>query len=495
MLQFKVVCYKKDIGIFTCYGAKVTHTQPTPPNNNYVQHPHQPLPPIYKDTTYTTTLYTNPELTQSLVICQDKNRDICTLILNNFIKLALSGKNVIDIDKINCKTEIKMFENIYDQFGKDPCHPWFNEDCDPFHNPWDRFWQDPHKKPNVDVFDRRDPHPFDPKHPHCPPPPPDLEVIDPRLRPLPDGDIYHCHPPKNPYDRFFDIERSITKVIPGTLERILHEITPNEPKPDHTNKIVYYYGNGGAAMGGSVMTNINELSEYALYELLKKNGGPTKPNASDKINVQRMIADTILISEEYAINKTTNNDYAFFMIPDSYVSLIEDFTFYTKASSNAEWVEVTNTNNIERKFTIQSNGIRYYIIAMRFNSDISAIKFAKSASSSGGSTTWAGIITLKVITTDPTVRLAYVSPDGTNTNITLDSNNESTISNLVSLTEIASGKYYELVKLDESTSTATTLKYFAVTEGTDGATKLYVKDNSTDEGVLQSSSTLTITID
>ena len=95
MLKFQVVCFKEDIGIFTAYSARIQSNSPTPLGPPVPPPPrplYPPYPPIPRDpnccdkVNYDVVVYTNPELTQSIVIYSDKNINICRLVLNNFIK-------------------------------------------------------------------------------------------------------------------------------------------------------------------------------------------------------------------------------------------------------------------------------------------------------------------------------------------------------------------------------------------------------------------------
>jgi len=538
MLQFKVVCIKNDVGIFTCYGAKVCHSCPTPVDPGHphphpgpygpapYHHPGPPMPgPSFKDKVrYDVVFYTNPELTQSLVIYSDKNINVCRLVLNNFIKMALSGMNIIDVDRINDRTPIELIERKHGHFCDD--------DCDPFYNPWDQHWRDHHKNPFVDVFDYTGDKPCGipgPDMPHDECRPNCVYEDDLACHPMADGDEmcfhppgwrpphHHPCPPFAPWDphhgpfgpRTPAVERAITRVIPNTLERILHEVTPPERQPEHRHDIVYYYGNAGIAFGGSVVNNLSEISKFALGDMLRKNGYPTFSTSNDRIDIRRMISRTILETDVFTVNKTTDNDWAFFMIPDKHINLINNFNFYYQEDSvDNEWVEVTDESKVQRQFTIQNNGIRYYIVAMKMTG-FYAVKFAKSgltsdqikngtnvtppenqqSSYTGGNTDWTGSVVFRVTgnTLPANVNFSYMG-EGDETATDIYFNNSLT----VNLTGLEDGKEYVISKTVDGVTTP--MVYFIVYQQMDGKTSLLSKDSADSEYVARPNNFIVVTV-
>lgn len=517
MLQFKVVCIKNDVGIFTCYGAKVCHRCTTPVDPAHIHCPHEnpygpihpgpPMPsPGFKDKVlYDVVFYTNPELTQSIIVYSDKNINVCRLVLNNFIKMTLNGMNIIDVDKINDRKPIELIEHKH-------CH-FDDDDCDPFSNPWDKHWKDHHHhNPCLDVFDYTDEHPCGipgPKPPHKDIRPDCVYECDDAHRPVPDGEeMRFCPSHHHHHPNVYEIERSITKVIPNTLERILYEVTPPERRPEHCHDFVYYYGNAGIAFGGSVTSNLKEISRTALGDMIRKNGYPTFPTSHDRIDIRRMVTRTILETNVYNINKTTDNDWAFFMIPDKYINLINNFNFYYQENSGTdEWKEVTDEARVQRQFTIQNNGIRYYIVAMKFTGFF-AIKFAKSGLTSdqiidnnvvvppidnppsyeGGNTDWTGSIIFKVNgnTLPENVSFSYKGK-GDESGTTIYFNNSLT----VTLSGLEDGKEYIISKTVGGETTP--LVYFIIYQQMDGKTSLLSKDSSESEYVARPTNVIVVT--
>lgn len=514
MLQFKVVCFKHDVGIFTCFGAKVKSNSPTPVDPHFHPNghpgpcgphgPHMVCEPSFRDKVmYDVVLYTNPELTQSLIIYSDKNINVCRLVLNNFITMILNGQNIIDINKINDKTPIKLIECHHDEFGEHHHHHDHHHFPEyPCDNPWDKDWHDPRKNPYVDVFDMTHEHhhcpeDFDHHHHHH-----HEEPIDCHRMPLPDGDEMHFdHHHHHPHDCFghhdhhhdpiYNIERAVTKVIPNHLERILHEVTPPERRPENQKKIVFYYGNGGIAMGGSAVNDISEMCEHALKDMLRKNGRSTFCTSADKIDIERVIKKTVLETDEFRVNKVTDKDWAFFMIPDRFMGLIKNFNFYYQEDmTDNTWVEVTeDMDKITREFTIQDNGVRYYVVAMRMTGNY-AVKFAKSGQTTtvtdpenqtpdsngdsgyeGDNTEWTGTIRLNISGDVSTKTFAYIDSSEVSTNITLDTMGNATISGL------PEGEVFELVSVDGDSSTS--YCFFKVYQKADGSTSLQ-KSNEKD---------------
>ena len=406
MLKFQVVCFKEDIGIFTAYSARIKSNSPTPLGPPVPPPPrplYPPYPPIPRDpnccdkVNYDVVVYTNPELTQSIVIYSDKNINICRLVLNNFIKMCLNGHNIIDLNRINDKCPIILCENYNDNFNS----------CPPYFNPWDKNFYDPRKKPYHDCFDTRDHH-CDCKHDKHPEgivdfdcskiPPRDGEVVScdckhDNFKPLP-PDYECCRPGPHPRPPFPPTPKPLPPCPPGPPVPPPYPPCPPPcppgppvpppyppcPPPCPPRKIEFFYGNGGFAMGESVKDSIVEIRENALRTMLEKNHKSTYSNMNprDTIEVKRGIRDTILPDDSFEINMDIAGEWCFFMIPDKFYKLIKKFNwYYQDETTGNKWIEAPLSAS-EQTFTIQDNGIRYYINAIRLNGDY-RVRFTKSA--------------------------------------------------------------------------------------------------------------------
>lgn len=384
MLQFKTVVFKPGNGIFTCYGAAIRKNVPVDNRS------------MHEKKMFDVRLYINPELTDSISAYSDVNIKHCEVFLDNFIKKCLKGKDVINLDCISDRKVIDF------DLHRDDC---FIPPCDcrpcppppPFHDPMkpcfaeDNFMQpcdengrsipcdktippmrhdeckDPMMKHvfNYDFYhDRPEPPHCPPGDPCCPPPPPP-------------HDYPGCHPhhgPKdivvaNPYD-------SICHVIPTQLHTIIDRLTPEEDKPENKCKIVSYFGNGGCAMGGSVTTNIEEISERALEDLKRLNGRSTYDDSEDIIDVKPIVKRTILSTDKFIVNMNIPNDWCFFMIPAKHYKSIANFNWYLYNDTTNTWDEDKEMRS-QTTFTIQSNGVRYWVNAISLDG-VYSLKFAKS---------------------------------------------------------------------------------------------------------------------
>ena len=402
---FTVTCYRFDVGIFTVYGARIKQnkmTYPYPPkavNNNPVPQNPRFIDRIY----YDVVLFTNPDLDQSISAYRSNDKHLAEIYLDNFITLCSRGYRYIDLAKITdkpmkcpCPPPPPMpgpFAPYFD--GKQKYEPCFNKhdifepkipDCeiDP------RYLNNPRKNPYYDCFEEitRKPeyakqpydyydkncfiprennfnckpkydgeiidinknccHPFPPKPfppvPPCPPPQP-----EPPIPPYP----YYppCPPPPKPYP------------------------CPCPPK----EKIVIYYGNGGFAMGESVVDNIKELAPNALRTMICKNFHPTffNMNPPDKIVVKKAIYEFIPPTETFKTNMDIAGEWSFFMIPDKFYKLVEDYNWYYKEDTiDGKWFELDKTIP-QTTFSFQDNGIRYWVNAVRLNGRYD-MRFAKT---------------------------------------------------------------------------------------------------------------------
>lgn len=397
MRQFQVVCYKHDVGMFTGYGIKINTRNTTDAR----LHPHhepcghwsvQCEPGFTNKILYEVTVFTNPELSQSIVIYADKNLEVAKLVLNNFMTMVLRGADFINISKINDKTPMTL-DIKCDEFGC-PEHykHWY-------WNPWDMKY--PKKNPYMDIYDYSSSKPESGEF--LPKPPVNGNFDGDEIRFAPDGSIinnppmppiddwsrasctpekpefppHHPHPPFPPKPPF---EREIEHL----LRKILWEVTPDEKKPEHRKKIVCYFGDGGIAMGGSVRNYAKlELSPNALREMLAKNGKSTFSTSTDKIDVKSTARQTIVDTDEFKVMNATDDDthWGFFMIPDRFAKLVQNFNWYYQD----ELVDNTWTENIagegfqvENFFTYQTNGIRYYCSAIKIDGKYN-VKFALSS--------------------------------------------------------------------------------------------------------------------
>lgn len=411
---FNVVCYRKDFGIFTIYGAKIkqcknTYAQQIKAVNN--------LPAIndlrfIDKIFYEVILYTNIDQTQSFTCYRNKDLCIAQNYLDNLIFLITKGYRYIDLDKIpekpfkpNCIPNPPKSDNCKDFYK--PFKPHFNKhdkcddhipDCeiDP------RYINDPRKNPYYDTFENltRENRYFNE--------PNELnkfcnydDNIDMDYTKLPkyDGEImkFECkkenYPDKCPYPDIPSfpnpIKHNCNKPIP--LPPI--NPCPNHPRPvppcppyfppipppPFKEKIFIYYGNGGFSMGESVESNIKELSSNALRTMISKNYHSTfsNMNPEDRIVVKKEILNCILPDMVFKTNMHIAGEWSFIMVPDKFYKLIEDFNWYYKEDTyDGIWNEL-DKKLVQTTFTFQDNGIRYFVSAVRLNGRYD-MRFAKS---------------------------------------------------------------------------------------------------------------------
>lgn len=422
---FTVTCFRYDVGIFTAYGARLKQfkvTNPIPPravNNLPV-----PRDPRFIDTLfYDVVLFTNPELTQSFTCYRSKNLHKSENYLNNFMILCSKGYKYIDLARI-------PDEPFAPPFPPHPCpppypHPYYppfwgkNDSCvetkipDSEIDP--RYINDPRKNPWYDVFDHyNDPRyakepkkipegpceclpPYEldydklPKydgdivtfekdcHPkgHCPKPPfkpePPCPPFDPPYQPC---HHHHPHPPYPP----------IPPCPPPPPFPPCPPCPPPPPfppfppcPPPFKDKICIYHGDGGFAMGESVISNIAEIAPNALRTMIAKNYHSTFSNMNppDRIVVNKHVLDCILPTTAFKVNMSTAGEWCFFMIPDKYYKLVRDFNWYYKEDSiDGKWIELDRALS-QTTFSIQDNGIKYFINAIRLNGRYD-MRFAKT---------------------------------------------------------------------------------------------------------------------
>jgi len=100
-------------------------------------------------------------------------------------------------------------------------------------------------------------------------------------------------------------------------------------------------------------------------------------NPRDTINVKQIIRDTVTQQDTFEVSMDIAGEWCFFMIPDKFYRLVSNFNWYYKdETTDNKWTEAPLEMS-EKTFTIQDNGMRYYINAIRLNGDYD-VKFAKS---------------------------------------------------------------------------------------------------------------------
>jgi hypothetical protein len=397
---FSVTCYKNDIGIFTVYGARIKQRKNTYPYSPKAIH-NIPVPrdPRFIDKIfYEVVLFTNPELSQSVTCYQAKDKNKAEVFLNNFIELCSKDYRYIDLSRIPdtpLKKENYSFDNNETQPKKDYYKINKNDssienipdsDIDP------RYINDPRTNPFYDVFDNISKEPRytrEPKHYYDNPPYyNEIDEIDYNKQPKRDGEIMSftsdnkpSMTPINPYDYPYyneEIFNNKIHVVPEPKKEDKPFIFPVVPPPVR-EKIIVYYGNGGFAMGESVISNIKEISPSALRVMLSKNYHSTFTNMNprDNIVVKKGVLDCILPDATFKTNMDIAGEWSFFMIPDKFYKLVEDFNWYYKEDTiDGTWFELDKTIP-QTTFTVQDNGVRYYVNAVRLNGRYD-MRFAKS---------------------------------------------------------------------------------------------------------------------
>ena len=426
MMPFSVTCYRNDVGIFTVYGARIKQSKTTYPNPPKAIHnlPARRDPRFIDKVFYDVVLFTNSELTQSFASYRSKDLYKAQNYLYNFIYLCKRGYKYIDLEKVP-DTPIPRPCPIppgcgpFPPFPYNQYQPWFYKndkfDCHIPDSEIDpRYIGDPRKNPWYDVFDTitrepryagepfRVPDPnypyidadievdydnlpkndgevvrFEPKKAACPPPCP---IPDCPPFPIPDKHHhYRPEPPCPPYDPPYQPPRP--PYYPPCPPK------PHPPRPPYyppcpppfKEKIVVYYGNGGFAMGESVQTNIKELAPNALRTMISKNFHSTFSNMNprDRIVVKKNVLDCILESMVFKTNMDVAGEWSFFMIPDKFYKLVENFNWYYKEETyDGVWYELDKSIP-QTTFVMQDNGIRYFVNAVRLNGRYS-MRFAKS---------------------------------------------------------------------------------------------------------------------
>lgn len=419
---FKVTCYKHNIGVFTVYGArvksrKVVHPLPYPAIHNHsVPRDRRFIDTIY----YDVVLYSNPELSQSVACYTSK--DLCKAenYLNNFIDLCAKGYDYIDLSKVSDKE--------YPHPHPHPCPPcppphprpcpgpFYENDtfeCKKHDDEIDpRYLNDPRTNPHYDVFEnltKEDRYAKQLNHCEGYPEWYDYDIdVDFKKTPVHDGDkvrmercddncqpvdcdCHHHHhhhfkpePPCPPYDPPY-------KPLPDDDDchhhHHHHHHRPEPPCPPHPcppipcrDKICIYYGNGGFAMGESVVGDkIEEMAKNALRTMICKNYHSTFSNMNprDTIVVKKNVLDCILPREVFTTNMDIAGEWSFFMIPDRYHKLVEDFNWYYKEETmDGQWIELDKSVP-QKAYVFQDNGVRYFINAVKLNGRYN-MRFAKS---------------------------------------------------------------------------------------------------------------------
>lgn len=132
-------------------------------------------------------------------------------------------------------------------------------------------------------------------------------------------------------------------------------------------------------MGESVQSNIKELSSNALRTMISKNFHSTFSNMNprDTIVVKKNVLDCILDSMVFKTNMDVAGEWSFFMIPDKFYKLVENFNWYYKEETyDGVWYEIDKSIP-QTTFTLQDNGVRYFVNAVRLNGRY-AMRFAKT---------------------------------------------------------------------------------------------------------------------
>jgi len=419
---FTVTCFRYDVGIFTAYGARIKQhklTNPVPPkaiNNIPV-----PRDPRFIDTLfYDVVLFTNPELTQSFACYRSKNLHKAENFLNNFMLLCSRGFKYIDLGRI------PDYPMPIPPYPPHPCPPppphpyyppfwgkndtWENKIPDSELDP--RYINDPRKNPWYDVFDHYNDPRYAKEPTHCPPGPhhhlPPKELDYDKL-PKYDGDIItfendcHCkpncppppfrpEPPCPPYDPPYDYPphpHPHPHPHPCPPPPPCPPCPPYPPFPPYPpippcpppwkDKICTYHGDGGFAMGESVISNIKEIAPNALRTMIAKNYHSTfsNMNPADRIVVKKHVLDCILPTTAFKVDMSVAGEWSFFMIPAKFAKLVEDFNWYYKEDViDGVWYEL-DKNLVQTTFSIQDNGIKYFISAVRLNGRYD-MRFAKT---------------------------------------------------------------------------------------------------------------------
>lgn len=438
MMPFSVTCYRYDVGIFTVYGARIKLCKTTYPNPPKAVHnlPARRDPRFIDKVFYDVVLFTNPELTQSFSTYRSSDMYKAQNYLDNFIFLCKRGWKYIDLEKIPDTSMPRPCPpppgpGPYPPFPYDPYYPWFykndkfdahipDSDIDP------RYIGDPRKNPWYDVFEnltrepryaeepRKIPNPypsynevdveidyskvpkndgdvirFEPRKDNCPPPCP----IPPCPPPFPHPhDPHHPHfrpePPCPPYDPPYQPPNSHHPPHPHPCPPCPPKPCPPQPPvppyfppcpPPYRDRICIYYGNGGFAMGESVQSNIKELAPSALRTMISKNFQSTFSNMNprDTIVVKKNVLDCILDTMVFKTNMDVAGEWSFFMIPDKFYKLVENFNWYYKEETyDGVWYELDKSIP-QTTFVLQDNGVRYFVNAVRLNGRY-AMRFAKS---------------------------------------------------------------------------------------------------------------------
>jgi len=409
--SFNVTCFRYDVGIFTAYGARIKQsktTYPNPPkavNNLPVRRDPRFIDKIF----YDVVLFTNPENTQSYACYRSKDLVKAQTYLDNFILLCRRGYRYIDLSRIpDTPLRPGMFPPCPGPGPfippYDPYHPWFYKndkfDCHIPDSEIDpRYLNDPRRNPYYDCFETMTREPRYAGGPKPLPPEPfcdecTINDVDCHNLPRYDGEITHfgpeppccpVPPPPVPYPPYpFRPEPPCPPIPPYPYPPI-----PPCPKPEPfvppcppqpREKIVVYFGDGGFTMGESVISdNIAEIAPNALRTMLHKNYHSTFPNMDpkDKIVVKKSVLECLLADTVFKTNMNVAGEWSFFMIPDRFFKYIKDFNWYYKDNlTDGLWKEL-DRSLAQTTFTIQDNGVRYYVNAIKLNGRYD-MRFAKT---------------------------------------------------------------------------------------------------------------------
>lgn len=426
---FSITCYRYDVGIFTAYGARIKSAKTTYPNPPRALHnlPARRDPRFIDKIFYDVVIYTSPDLTQSFACYRSKDLNQAKIFLDNFIYLSTRGYRYIDLGRIPDKP-IRPCPPPPPKPGPyvppyDPYKPWFykNDEFDahvPDSEIDPRYINDPRKNPWFDTFEnltRESRYAGEPPIPHNSesfPPVNDADVdvdVDCAKVPKYDGDIvrfepvkdncpppwinpdfppfdphkhYRPEPPCPPYDPPYEPHHHHHHPCPPPPPpRPCPPVPPYYPPihPPIRDRICIYYGNGGFAMGESVTSNIKELAPNALRTMISKNFHSTYSNMNprDTIVVKKNVLDCILPEMVFKTNMDIAGEWSFFMIPDKFYKLVENFNWYYKEDVyDGTWYELDKSIP-QTTFTIQDNGIRYFVNAVRLNGRYD-MRFAKT---------------------------------------------------------------------------------------------------------------------